>query len=174
VLHVALDHNVQHVRDYYDTVFADLVSSAHLDESPSAVRAEMDKLRRIRVYPHGAFDAKRLREALALEKEMGAQPELVVVDGLDVAHRTTAELDEWCAAARDADVEVWMASNAPSERIASLPKELAALERCFGAILVMEPSAGGVALRALKDHDNPDVAALHVALDPKTLLLVRS
>src|SRR5678815_1562320 len=56
VLHVALDHNVQHVRDYYDTVFAALAASAHLDENHSAVRAEMDKLRRIRVYPHGAFD----------------------------------------------------------------------------------------------------------------------
>ena len=41
-------------------------------------------------------------------------------------------------------------------------------------ILTLEPQAGSVALRALKDHDNPDVAALRVALDPKTLLLVRS
>jgi hypothetical protein len=173
VLHVALDHNVQHVRDYYDTVFADLATSAHL-ENHGAVRAEMDKLRRIRVYPHGAFDAKRLREALALEAELGARPELVVVDGLDVAQRTPAELDEWCAAAREAEVEVWMTTTSPSERIAGLPKELTAIERCFGAILAMEPAGEAVALRALKDHDNPDVAALHVALDPRTLLLVRS
>ena len=171
---VALDHNVQHVRDYYDTVFADLAASAHLDESPSAVRAEMDKLRRIRVYPHGAFDAKRLREALALESELGAQPELVVVDGLDVTHRTPAELEEWAAAARDASVEVWLTANVADERIAELPAALRPLERCFGVILAMEPAADAVALRALKEHDNPDVAALHVALDPKTLLLVRS
>jgi hypothetical protein len=174
VLHVALDHNVQHVRDHYDTVFEDLATSAHLEENHSAVRAEIDKLRRIRVYPHGACDAKRLREALALEAELGARPELVVVDGLEVAQRTPAELDEWAAAARDAEVEVWMAANAASERIAELPAALRPLERCFGAILALEPAGDGVALRALKDHDNPDVAALHVALDPKTLLLVRS
>jgi hypothetical protein len=174
VLHVALDHSVQHVRDYYDTVFEDLANSTHLDENHGAVRAEIDKLRRIRVYPHGAFDAKRLREALALEAELGARPELVVVDGLDVAERTPAELDEWSAAAREAEVEVWMTANAPGERIAELPAALRPLERCFGVILAMEPSGESVALRALKDHDNPDVAALHVALDPKTLLLVRS
>jgi hypothetical protein len=174
VLHVALDHNVQHVRDYYDTVFADLAATAHLDENHSAVRAEMDKLRRIRVYPHGAFDAKRLREALALEAELGAQLELVVVDGLDVAHRTPAELEEWAAAARDAQVEVWLTANVASERIAELPAALKPLERCFGVILAMEPAADAIALRALKEHDNPDVAALHVALDPRTLLLVRS
>ena len=174
VLHVALDHNVQHVRDYYDTVFEDLATSAHLDENHGAVRAEIDKLRRIRVYPPGAFDAKRLREALALEAELGAGPELVVVDGLDVTDRTPAELEEWAAAARDAQVEVWMAANASSEHIAEVPATLRPLERSFDVILAMEPAGDTVALRALKDHDNPDVAALHVALDPKTLLLVRS
>ena len=152
VLHVALDHNVQHVRDHYDTVFEDLAASAHFDENHSAVRAEMDRLRRIRVYPHGAFDAKRLREALAVE----------------------AELDEWAAAARDAQVEVWLTANAPHERIAELPATMRPLERAFGVILAMEPTADAIALRALKEHDNPDVAALHVALDPRTLLLVRS
>lgn len=174
VLHIALDHSVQHVRDYYDTVFEDLATTAHLDENHVAVRAEIDKLRRIRVYPHGSVDAKRLREALALEAEIGVRPELVVVDGLDVADQTPAQIEEWAGAARDAQVEVWMAANAPSEKIAELPAAIRPLERSFGVILAMEPAGGSVALRALKDHDNPDVAALHVALDPKTLLLVRS
>jgi predicted ATP-dependent serine protease len=173
VLHVALDHNVQHVRDHYDTVFEELANTTHL-ENASVVRAEIDKLRRIRVYQHGAFDAKRLREALALEAELGLRPQIVVVDGLDVAHRTDTELEEWATAARESDVELWMAANAGSERIAELPAPLVPLARHFGVILALEPNGGSVALRALKDHDNPDVAALHVALDPKTLLLVRS
>ncbi len=41
-------------------------------------------------------------------------------------------------------------------------------------ILALEPGPDSVGLRALKDHDSADVSALHVALDPKTLLLVRS
>lgn len=174
VLHIALDHNVQHVRDYYDTVFEELAHTTQLDENHVAVRAEMDRLRRIRVYPHGSFDAKRLREALALEAELGPRPELVVVDGLDVAQRTSAELEEWASAARDAHAEVWMGATVSSERIAALPAELKPLERTFSVILAMEPGTGSVALRALKDHDSRDVSALHVALDPKTLLLVRS
>jgi hypothetical protein len=173
VLHVAFDHSVQHVRDHYDTVFEELANSTHLEDH-AVVRAQIDRLRRIRVYPHGAFDAKRLREALSLEAELGARPEIVVLDGLDVAHRTAAELEEWGAAARAAEVELWMAASAAGERIAELPAELRPLERCFGVILALEPAGSTVALRALKDHDNPDVAALHVALDPKTLLLVRS
>jgi hypothetical protein len=174
VLHIALDHNVQHVRDYYDTVFEELATTTQLAENHVAVRAEMDRLRRIRVYPHGSCDAKRLREALAFEAEVGIRPEVVVVDGLDVAQRTSAELEEWAEAARDAQVELWMGANVSTERIAELPAALRPLEGCFDVILALEPGAGTVGLRALKDHDSSDVSALRVALDPKTLLLVRS
>jgi hypothetical protein len=40
-------------------------------------------------------------------------------------------------------------------------------------VLALEPGGDTVVLRALKDHDNPDLTNLHVALDPKTLLLTR-
>ena len=173
VLHVACDHGVQHVRDHYDTVFEDLVASTHL-ENPAVVRAEIDRLRRIRVYPPSAFDAKRLREALDLERELGARPELIVVDGLDVESRSREELQQWQALAREAEAEVWITAHAPSERIDGVPAALRPLEDLFAVILALEPAGDAVALRALKEHDNPNVAALHVALDPRTLLLVRS
>ena len=41
-------------------------------------------------------------------------------------------------------------------------------------VLALEPGDGVVALRALKDHESPDLTALRVSLDPRTLLLVRS
>jgi hypothetical protein len=173
VLHVTLDHTVQHVRDYYDTVFEDLAATTHL-ENQATVRAEIDRRRRIRAYPPGAFDAKRLREAIELEAELGARPELVVVDGLDVAQRSREELGQWAVLAREAGAELWISASAPEERIPQLPPSLEPLAQFFSVILALEPGPGVVALRALKDHDSSDVAALHVALDPKTLLLVRS
>ena len=51
---------------------------------------------------------------------------------------------------------------------------MAALEDLISVVLALEPEAQVVRLRALKDHENPDVADLHVSLDPRTLLLVRS
>lgn len=173
VLHVACDHTVQHVRDHYDTVFEDLATTTHL-ENPAIVRAELDRLRRIRAYPPSAFDAKRLREALDLERELGVRPELIVVDGLDVESRSREELEQWVKLAREAQAEVWITANAPGERIDGVPPALRPLEDLFAVILALEPGSEAVALRALKDHGNPDVAALHVALDPRTLLLVRS
>jgi hypothetical protein len=173
VLHVACDHTVQHVRDHYDTVFEDLAATTHL-ENPAVVRAELDRLRRIRAYPPSALDAKRLREALDLERELGAHPELIVVDGLDIEPRSREEMEQWAQLAREARAEVWITAHAPGERIDGVPPALRPLEDLFAVILALEPGAEAVALRALKDHDNPNVAALHVALDPRTLLLVRS
>ena len=51
---------------------------------------------------------------------------------------------------------------------------VAPLRAHFAVILALEPENGAVALRALKDHENPNPEALRVALDPKTLLLKRS
>jgi hypothetical protein len=41
-------------------------------------------------------------------------------------------------------------------------------------VLALEPGDDAVVLRALKGHDDADLSALHVALDPRTLLLVRN
>lgn len=173
VLHIALDHPVQHVRAHYDTVFEELAATTHL-ENAVAVRAEIDRLRRIRAYPASAFDAKRLGEALELEREVGGQPELIVIDGLDIEARPAEDFEQWAALARETQVEIWFTANAPGERIDAFPAALKPLESIFSVILKLEPGPEAVALRALKDHDNPDVATLHVALDPKSLLLVRS
>ncbi len=173
VLHITLDHTVTHVRDHYDTVFEDLAQSTHL-ENASVVHTEADRLRRIRAYPPSDFDAKRLREAIELEAEVGAKPALIVVDGLDVAERTPAELADWQEIAREAEAEIWISAPASDEAIPELPAELKALEPHFGVVLALEPGDRVVGLRALKDHDSADTSALHVALDPRTLLLVRS
>lgn len=173
VLHVSLDHPVAHVRAYYDTVFDDLASTTHLEEIAS-VHAEVDRLRCIRAYPASAFDAKRLREAIVLESEMAPPPRLVVVEGFDVARSSRDELADWRTIAQESDAEVWISGHCSEEQIASLPRELEPLADLFGVILALEPNDDVVALRALKDHDNPDVSALHVALDPRTLLLIRS
>ena len=78
------------------------------------------------------------------------------------------------ALAQELGAEIWLSSACGSERVEGLPGALAKSRDAFGVILALEPENKGVALRALKDHENPDVSALRVALDPRTLLLTRS
>lgn len=170
VLHVSLDHTVSHVRDYYDTVFEDLAQSTRL-EDVNSVRADIERLRRIRAYPAADFGAERLLEALELENQVGAKVALVMIDGLDPATRTSEDLKAIAKVAKEKEVEVWMSAPHSGD---ALPASLAHAEPLFSVILTLEANGSEVALRARKDHDNPDVSALHVGLDPKTLLLVRS
>ena len=172
VLHVALDQTVSHVRAYYDTVFDALASTAHLDDI-ARVHAETDRHRRIRAYPPGSFGAAKLREALKVEAEAGVRPALVVIEGFDLVGLPREDLADLKALARELDAEIWLSFVCDGERVAA-PPALRQMDDLVSVILALEPGSQHVALRVLKDHDNPDVGSLHVALDPRSLLLVRS
>jgi hypothetical protein len=173
VLHVCLDHTVSHVRAHYDTVFEDLASSTHL-EAAATVHAEIDQRRSIRVYPPNAMSISKLRDSVKLETDAGARPSLIVLEGLDCETLESEEIQDLKALATELDAEVWISAPSPEEGPVEAPAWLAKLEAGISVILTLEPGGDSVALRALKDHDNPDVSALHVALDPRTLLLVRN
>jgi hypothetical protein len=173
VLHVALDQTVSHVRAYYDTVFDEFASSTHLDDVAVA-RSELDHRRSIRAYAPSGFNTGKLREAVKVEAEAGASPALILVDGLELGPEARAQVIDLKALAEELGAEVWLSVPCAGERVAGLPADLRRTEDAISVILALEPGEGTVALRALKDHDNPDLSALHVALDPHTLLLVRS
>ncbi len=172
VLHVALDQTVAHARAYYDTVFDDLVSHAHLDDQ-AVVHSEVDRRRSIRAYPPASFGAAKLREAVKIEEEAGGRPSLVILEGLDT-DTPRDELLDIASLARELEVEIWLSASCGGEVVGKLPGKLDGSEDVFGVILALEPSGETVGLRALKDHDNADTSELNVALDPKSLLLVRS
>ena len=75
--------------------------------------------------------------------------------------------------AGELDAEVWFSVASGDERVADLPESVARVEDLMSVVLALEPGEDALALRAVKDHDNPDVSELHVALDPRTLLLTR-
>jgi hypothetical protein len=54
-----------------------------------------------------------------------------------------------------------------------VPEPLASLEGSIDVILSMAHDGEGVHVRLLKDHSNPEVPELSLALDPTTMLLVK-
>jgi hypothetical protein len=173
VLHVAVDQTVAHTRAHYDTIFEELASQARLDDA-AQVHAEVDRRRSIRAVTSASFDAGKLREAARLQQEMGSPPALVIVENVAAERCTQQELLDMKALAQELGAELWLSAASADEKVDELPGPLQAGRDSFGVILALEPESDGVALRALKDHENPDVSALRVALDPRTLLLTRS
>jgi hypothetical protein len=173
VLHVCIDQPVAHVRAHYDTVFEDLAATTHL-ENGAELHAEVDRHRSIRVYPPHAFTASKLRDAVKFEIDAGAKPSLLILEGLDCQTLARDELAEIKELAGELAAEAWLSSPLAEERVSGIPPALVRQGDLISVVLALEPGDGVVALRALKDHDSPDPTALHVSLDPRTLLLVRS
>jgi KaiC/GvpD/RAD55 family RecA-like ATPase len=171
VLHVALDQTVSHVRDYYDTVYKALAESTHLDE-PIAIHAEIDNQRRIRSYRRENFSASKLSDALKVEAEAGVRPSLIVIDGLEAEQLTGDDLAGIRSLAHDLAAEVWFTLDTEGER--GLPASLSELAHLISVVVTLESSGDEITLRAIKDHENEDLHDLHVGLDPRTLLLIRS
>jgi hypothetical protein len=172
VLHVSLSHTVSHVRAHYDAVFEELAASTHLEDEGS-IHGEIDRHRSIRVYPPSDLTAAKLRDAVKLECEADAKPSLLILEGLEFSSFSRADVEDVKALALELDAEVWLESSCASERTVEIPQEIDALQDLLAVILALEPGDGTLRLRALKDHDNQDLADLHVALDPRTMLLVR-
>jgi hypothetical protein len=172
VLHVSLTHSVAHVRAHYDTVFDDLAATTHLKDVVK-IRAEIDRRRSIRVYPAPSFSAAKLREAVKFEVEAGQKPSLVIIEGEDFDSAQREDFEEFKALAEELAAEIWLSAQCKDEQTVEIPESIARLEDLVSVIVALEPGDDAVALRALKDHDNPDIADLHVALDPRTLLLKR-
>ena len=112
-----------------------------------------------------------------MEAEAGSKPTLIVIEGIDLEEADREEIQDLRALAQELAAEGWLSVASTGERISGTPEYLQRHEDQLSVILALEPAGpreGTVGLRALKDHDNPDLSELHVALDPHTLLLVRS
>jgi hypothetical protein len=173
VLHVATDQTVAHVRAHYDTTYETLAASTQLEDA-AVTHAEIDRHRSIRAYSPDAFSASKLREAVKVEVEAGSKPTMIMLDGMDLGDLARDQIQDVRAVAQELDAEIWMTVACAEEKIDALPASVEAFEDSASVILALEPGDESVALRAIKDHESPDVSALHVALDPKTLLLIRS
>jgi len=173
VLHVSLSHSVRHVRAHYDTVYEELAESTHLEDE-RLIHAEIDRHRSVRVYPPGSLSMKKLREAVEVEIETAGKPSLIVLEGVELAEMSRDEAVALKELAVELGAEVWIEAASSEEHVGQIPPAVAALDDLISVVLVLEPKAEVARLRALKDHENPDLTDLHVSLDPHTLLLVRS
>jgi len=176
VLHVTLDQPVDKVRTYYDEIFAELCRTEEL-ENVWAVRVEVERHRRIYSYLAGTFSVAKLAQTVRFLREHGEfGPRAIMVDGIDFTTVTLEELAGLRAIARESEAEMWLSATTTrnaerNER--GVPEPIAHLEAGVDVILTMDHDGRAVHVGLHKDHGNPRVSDLRLALDPVTLLLVR-
>jgi hypothetical protein len=176
VLHVSLEYSSDKVREYYDDIFQDMAHKREL-EDVWKVRLDLERNRRIHCYMGGTFSMKKLQDAIRFMKEHGDYvPSAIMIDGYDFDNARPEDLRKLREIAEEAEAEVWMSANTHRDSLmseAGVPEPVAHLEGEIDVILRMAHDTKAVHISLLKDHDNPRVSDLKLALDPTTLLLVR-
>jgi len=109
-----------------------------------------------------------------LREVMGFVPVAIVMDGYEFAQASLEDVQALAAIAEQLKCEFWMTAHThhtdPRDD-RGIPEPVAHLAEAFAVIVHMAADGKAVHLRVLKDHDNPDVRDLALALDPTTMLL---
>jgi hypothetical protein len=175
-VHVSLDKTVDHIREFYDEIFMDLAHSAHLEDLP-AERLEMERNRIILTYAGKSFSADKLRHSISFLKEnANFDPVCLILQGFDFERATVSDMEAFRRVAQEFNVEMWLSAlthRGVRKNEQGIPEPVAKLASAVDVIVLMEDGSDGVRLSLLKDHDNPNVAKLSLALDPEKMLLVK-
>jgi hypothetical protein len=176
VLHISHEHAVDHVRAYYSEIFHDLCTVTKLAD-PEAVRLDVERHRLIlSLMTQGGIKPPiaKVLEAVAFARDVAHfEPDVVIIDGFDFASDTLA-LESLGALARDLRVELWLSAHTPptAPQPPLVPFPVAGVAKWVNVVVYLQPEGDVVRLRLLKDHENADLADLHLRLDPHTLRVI--
>jgi len=180
VLHVSLGDSVHHVRAFYDDVFTDLAHTTALADQ-QASHLMVERHRYIHTFRGDSFSLQKLEDSLGFLREHAQfEPALIVVDGyptFDGADHGALETEVKALKqlASTAGAELWISALSHRDDrdldARGVPKKIARVDAHIDVLVSLEPQADHVKLRILKDHDNLEIADLHMELDPTSLLL---
>jgi len=176
VLHVTVGDSVEHLADFYEEIFRDLVTTSKVKDV-AETRLTMVKNRHLLSYRDGDFNVARIHRSMEFLAEHAAfEPYALILDGWpDFSTVSSEEMAELKKLAEDRQVEIWVTAlrrregQERDER--DVPMDVARHDAIISVIVHLEPESDHVKLRLVKDHENRELADLHVELDPRTLLL---
>ena len=177
VLHVSVDQTADRVRTFYDEVFNDLAHESKL-EDVWKVRVDLERHRRISCYLDGTFSVEKLTTAIEFMGEhTDFVPTTIVLDGFPIEETTEAEMQSLREIIGKLGAEMWMTAvrhrDDGAETDGTIPPSVAKVIDQVDVVLQMAHDTKAVHVSLLKDHDNENISDLKVALDPRTMLLMR-
>jgi len=167
VLHVSLRDSVEHVRAYYDEIFAALARTRNARDKANAMVAA-ERHRMIHSYLDRAFSVDHLRANLKMLRDVAQfRPEILLLDGFD--DRAAEEHAQALAGlAVELRIPVWITLRSRPEDPRSLDEWV--FRHCALG-LRLHPLDRTVSIAVLRGVDS-SVVELSVQLDPTTMLVV--
>jgi len=176
VLHISTQESAERLRDFYDQIFQALADQLQLEERSQKL-LEVERNRHILVYNRKLFTLEKLEQSVGfLRQAAGFVPSFVIMDGTPRFEQTEPwEVEGVLRLAREWDAEVWTASHTHREGQAldarGVPQAVARYDAALSLIVMLDSYQEHVRVRILKDRDRAEIPAVHLELDPHTLLL---
>jgi KaiC/GvpD/RAD55 family RecA-like ATPase len=185
VLHISHECSVDHARAYYSEIFHDLSVAAQLTAA-DAVKLELERHRLIfslrSQSDEGPISARggrssvsRILEVVTFAREVAQfEPDVIIVDGLDLAHGTGGAVEVLSALAKELDVELWLSARTEetTAQAGALPEPLDRMASLLDVVVYLSPEPDAVRLCLLKDHDSDKREELHLRLDHHTMRVI--
>ena len=176
VLHVSTRDSAEKAREFYEQVFHDLLEAEGSSDHFAKLHM-LERHRRIHSFLGGTFRQEKLETALEyMTRYTDFAPSIIIMDGFPEWERAEEEdLHAIKAMAVRYDAEVWLSGALHREGQfqdgRGVPLEMARFDESLSVIVRLDPQSDHVRLRLVKDHENPEVAALNLELDPSTFLV---
>ena len=174
VIHVSYAGKTDHIIDWYEDIFEEIAERYHLDGQREA-HDQAVRNRVIMNFNQAAVSVSQVTHSLgAMIKDGHFDADLVVVDGFDFGKGSPADIEEYRGFVREMGLEIWFSATLPRDEEVppGVPPLLARYVECVSMLVVLRPQASHLQLELIKDHDRPMPESLHLALDPKILLIL--
>lgn len=176
VLHFSAGDSVDHVIAFYDEMFAEICRSAKLQDR-AATHLMVERCRIVHTYRGVEMNVSRIvRDTDFYRQHAHFEPDVIVIDGFDLAGASETDLASLKDFAGTLNVEVWLTAlthrHEPVTDPRGIPNPVARFDAWVSVMVELSAADGAVTVRLLKDHENANVEALHMKLDPRTLLLL--
>ena len=167
---------MDHVRAYYDELFADLARTTHMEDAIQA-RIDVERCRHIHTFIGHTFSLVKFRETISfLREHLHFEPSAIIVDGLEFSEDHYDDVAGMRDAAKAAGAELWMSArthrDSPKPKQGELPVPIARYRDLVSVLVTLESAGRTVRLRLMKDHESTALTDLYLDLDPQTMLIV--
>lgn len=171
VVHLSFSDSTSHIVSWYETIFNEVARLHDLDNAKE-VHDETVKNRIIVNFRQDDNPVLRLEKSLALlEESAHFHADRLIVDGFDFKRGTVDDLKELRRFAEESGYCIWMSASMALGPNGSAPAALTPFLDDIAIVIGLEDMDDHVHLKLIKDHDQEVLPDMHLALDPKTLLI---
>jgi hypothetical protein len=175
VIHVSFSASSGHIVDWYEDIFSEVAQKAGL-ENAMDVHDEIIRHRIIMNFnQQGVGLGRVIGSVRSMIREGHFAADLVIVDGCDFSQIGPQELAEVRGFAAEQGLEIWFSVSLGPEGPDPCDREVPGVLRPFidklDVLICLVAEERHIRLQLVKDHEAVVDESLHLALDPKTLLI---